>query len=1135
MERHHSGSSAPTEAGTAAPVVDHSNAPHSRDFPLNDLNGHDDTGKLHTPFSQGTSASLDAKPEGSVNESTQDINITDTVKIDSSASKAELEPSNISLDKKSKIPEEGQARYARPADRVEEPAHILPGSYTDGAKDIVKDGKYEDPAMDLTSNKPLGSVKENIKPLARGIDTVEAAVHDSTGLDSDQASTAGVKSEGIPPKYTENVASLEAPLNIFKDETNVTVTSSINGGKIAGDESQGLDADHMKQNSSLSKEPGLHRQGPSQGDRSWTCRRCGWVYPNAHPSAKHRRKHKKQCGKVKGFELHAEPHKGGSSDEVSSDEDVHFKKEHVPHPPLQPLQPQEQANVTVARESLPSNVDQSANLVEGEGITECASNSQQCIESSAQVDVPDRELGETQNVKETLTPHTVPSVVPEPLQNIPFLDQQNLPAGNDKKDVSDEPDISSAKKSPRHLNMKEDNPLNQVPSSPTSVDTLASESHGELGIGAIVEHGKITKFAEEPVGLLAEHAPNVASLPSVSDLNSSDAPPVHFEDNNGSGIGVDKPAVLSALDPRDAGLSNETSHASAGQDLNEGVILNQEKEKPGLTELDEYTMANDSLKKDLGATATGGSTGQNTFSDLSSHSLPADEVPIENKSVTQNLVLLTALSAGNGTGLANNKIEEGRLLNVQPDTNPAQLAPENELLAQIVGGVNDDTVLSIKDKTDETTPVANTEHPTVSETALSSIDKTNKTFPITEGVLDNQMASKEDAPKEVNIPAVTSGEAVSIQRSLDKFPLKDNPPVAEGSGQGETEGYLEYTKAAKESGVVGTAKGSEIGGIAKGISPAAEVFVPKKTEASHAPEGMVKPETTEEIPLKTGGVGLLSEMAKPKAEDETPSETDGIVSSELSYHDTYSFSRSESLVTAPSGFSLVSAPSDVEVLSHKFSESIEIFEDAPDSLDTCSVGGSVDENESWDEPRQASGRLREEPEKLRAVSSEERVPSQSVTAIMEPKGFEAAASGERIQSENAMVEQAMPATEGSRLGEESSKERVSIQPGTSFGGKNKVEDLKAPSPEAWQEPGPLKVKSEGVTSGSKSDEGLSTALRNLMAKEEKDKVEPDVETSTPAANAKSSNRKEGSAASTKGRKPKIRSFWKYCVCSSAVN
>ncbi|XP_024519270.1 uncharacterized protein LOC112342149 [Selaginella moellendorffii] len=55
----------------------------------------------------------------------------------------------------------------------------------------------------------------------------------------------------------------------------------------------------------------------------WVCRRCGWTYPNHHPSARHRRNHRKHCGKVKGFEVVKQPEQldHGSSDDVSSGEE----------------------------------------------------------------------------------------------------------------------------------------------------------------------------------------------------------------------------------------------------------------------------------------------------------------------------------------------------------------------------------------------------------------------------------------------------------------------------------------------------------------------------------------------------------------------------------------------------------------------------------------------------------------------------------------------------------------------------------------------------------------------------------------------------------------------------------------------
>ncbi|XP_011084139.1 uncharacterized protein LOC105166467 isoform X1 [Sesamum indicum] len=63
------------------------------------------------------------------------------------------------------------------------------------------------------------------------------------------------------------------------------------------------------------------------------CHRCGWPFPNAHPSAKHRRAHKRVCGTIEGYKIiHSEEHDDHlavSDDEHASDDD-----EHTPVPQL---------------------------------------------------------------------------------------------------------------------------------------------------------------------------------------------------------------------------------------------------------------------------------------------------------------------------------------------------------------------------------------------------------------------------------------------------------------------------------------------------------------------------------------------------------------------------------------------------------------------------------------------------------------------------------------------------------------------------------------------------------------------------------------------------------------------------------
>lgn len=61
-----------------------------------------------------------------------------------------------------------------------------------------------------------------------------------------------------------------------------------------------------------------------EGHGVHVCRKCGWHFPNAHPSAKLRRSHKRICGTIEGYKLagsEENPHLNVSDDEHLSDED----------------------------------------------------------------------------------------------------------------------------------------------------------------------------------------------------------------------------------------------------------------------------------------------------------------------------------------------------------------------------------------------------------------------------------------------------------------------------------------------------------------------------------------------------------------------------------------------------------------------------------------------------------------------------------------------------------------------------------------------------------------------------------------------------------------------------------------------
>ncbi|CAL5413946.1 unnamed protein product [Camellia sinensis] len=57
----------------------------------------------------------------------------------------------------------------------------------------------------------------------------------------------------------------------------------------------------------------------------YLCRKCGWPFPNPHPSAKHRRAHKRICGTIEGYKLvdsGEHTHLAVSDDEHGSDDDL---------------------------------------------------------------------------------------------------------------------------------------------------------------------------------------------------------------------------------------------------------------------------------------------------------------------------------------------------------------------------------------------------------------------------------------------------------------------------------------------------------------------------------------------------------------------------------------------------------------------------------------------------------------------------------------------------------------------------------------------------------------------------------------------------------------------------------------------
>lgn len=89
---------------------------------------------------------------------------------------------------------------------------------------------------------------------------------------------------------------------------------------------------------------------PHQKDEHdiWICKECGWKYPNAKPSAKIRKNHKKHCP-GKGAAVAA----GGSSDDASDDE--HHHKVPAPTGAVEPPLQGSDSTASVAPEA-PTNI-----------------------------------------------------------------------------------------------------------------------------------------------------------------------------------------------------------------------------------------------------------------------------------------------------------------------------------------------------------------------------------------------------------------------------------------------------------------------------------------------------------------------------------------------------------------------------------------------------------------------------------------------------------------------------------------------------------------------------------------------------------------------------------------------------------
>lgn len=82
------------------------------------------------------------------------------------------------------------------------------------------------------------------------------------------------------------------------------------------------------------EQPRTHTQGHEGHGASYVCYKCGWLFPNPHPSAKQRRAHKKICGTIEGCKLlvsESQSRLNASDDEHVFDVDCNTQVDSVPN------------------------------------------------------------------------------------------------------------------------------------------------------------------------------------------------------------------------------------------------------------------------------------------------------------------------------------------------------------------------------------------------------------------------------------------------------------------------------------------------------------------------------------------------------------------------------------------------------------------------------------------------------------------------------------------------------------------------------------------------------------------------------------------------------------------------------------
>ncbi|KAL3506519.1 hypothetical protein ACH5RR_031901 [Cinchona calisaya] len=109
------------------------------------------------------------------------------------------------------------------------------------------------------------------------------------------------------------------------------------------------------------------------------CHKCGWPFPNPHPSAKHRRAHKRVCGKVEGYKILDSETEHFSDDEHPSDDDMKTPSSGISNEAARNLM--NQSDSKPASDFRVEEVSSGVDRTEGPQVNSCSSVSESILEN----------------------------------------------------------------------------------------------------------------------------------------------------------------------------------------------------------------------------------------------------------------------------------------------------------------------------------------------------------------------------------------------------------------------------------------------------------------------------------------------------------------------------------------------------------------------------------------------------------------------------------------------------------------------------------------------------------------------------------------------------------------------------------